>query len=72
MLFLSHSATEKILQKCPQIVDYKKDDGFSSLHLAALNGHKDVAATLLKVIFTFALMSVTSCAYIFAVDFIQS
>ncbi|XP_012946086.1 E3 ubiquitin-protein ligase MIB2 [Aplysia californica] len=40
-------ATEKVLIKCPQIKDLKKDDGFSSLHLAALNGHKDVAASLL-------------------------
>ncbi|KAL4220948.1 E3 ubiquitin-protein ligase mib2 [Mactra antiquata] len=40
-------ATEKILQKCRQIVDMKKDDGFAALHLAALNGHKDVSNTLL-------------------------
>ena len=43
------SATERILHKCRQIVDLKKDDGFSALHLAALNGHKDVAAALLRV-----------------------
>lgn len=41
-------ATERILHKCRQIVDQKKDDGFSALHLAALNGHKDVAAVLLR------------------------
>ncbi|XP_045161724.1 E3 ubiquitin-protein ligase MIB2-like [Mercenaria mercenaria] len=40
-------ATEKILQKCRQIVDMKKDDGFAPLHLAALNGHRDVTNTLL-------------------------
>ncbi|KAJ8320485.1 hypothetical protein KUTeg_002072 [Tegillarca granosa] len=47
--FSFFSATEKILQKCRQIADIKKDDGFSALHLAALNGHKDVTNTLLTV-----------------------
>lgn len=32
-----------------QLVDVKKDDGFSALHLAALNGHKDVVDTLIRV-----------------------
>ncbi|XP_052213892.1 E3 ubiquitin-protein ligase MIB2-like isoform X1 [Dreissena polymorpha] len=41
--------TDRILQKCRQIVDMKKDDGFAPLHLAALNGHKDVTSTLLTV-----------------------
>lgn len=43
----NNTATEKILQKCRQIVDMKKDDGFAPLHLAALNGHRDVTNTLL-------------------------
>lgn len=29
------------------MVDIKKDDGFASLHLACLNGHRAVAETLL-------------------------
>lgn len=41
------SAVEKLLQKTRQIVDVKKDDGFAALHLAALNGHREVAETLL-------------------------
>lgn len=45
-----YSATEKILQKCRQIVDMKKDDGFAPLHLAALNGHRDVTNTLLVTV----------------------
>lgn len=48
----SCSATEKILQKCRQIVDMKKDDGFAPLHLAALNGHRDVTNTLLVTVHT--------------------
>jgi len=44
------SASERLLQKCRQIVDMKKDDGFAPLHLAALNGHKDVTNTLLSTV----------------------
>lgn len=29
-------------------MDVKKDDGFSALHLAALNGHRDVVVTLVR------------------------
>lgn len=42
------SATERILARARQLVDVKKDDGFSALHLAALNNHWEVAQTLLK------------------------
>lgn len=41
-------ATEKILARARQLVDVKKEDGFSALHLAALNNHKDVAEILVK------------------------
>ena len=44
------SATEKILSRARQTVDVKKDDGFAALHLAALNGHKDVANTLITMV----------------------
>ncbi|KAG8171504.1 hypothetical protein JTE90_007700, partial [Oedothorax gibbosus] len=40
-------ATERLISKSRQIVDGKKDDGFAALHLAALNGHFEVAETLL-------------------------
>jgi hypothetical protein len=33
--------------------DIKKDDGFSALHLAALNGHKDVTNVLLTQVYFF-------------------
>lgn len=42
-------ATSTLLTKARQLVDVKKDDGFSALHLAALNGHKDVVVTLVRV-----------------------
>ena len=40
-----------ILQKLPRswIVDEKKDDGYSALHLAALNNHIEVAELLVQV-----------------------
>uniref|UniRef100_H3D007 Uncharacterized protein n=1 Tax=Tetraodon nigroviridis TaxID=99883 RepID=H3D007_TETNG len=41
-------ATEKILGRARQLVDVKKEDGFSALHLAALNNHRDVAEILIK------------------------
>ncbi|MEQ2241833.1 hypothetical protein ILYODFUR_029375 [Ilyodon furcidens] len=41
-------ATEKILARARQLVDVKKEDGFSALHLAALNNHRDVAEVLIK------------------------
>lgn len=43
-----HRATEKILARARQLVDVKKEDGFSALHLAALNNHRDVAEILIK------------------------
>lgn len=48
MNHFSFSATEKLVAKARQLVDIKKEDGFAALHLAALNGHRDVVATLLS------------------------
>ncbi|MGH0160915.1 UNVERIFIED_CONTAM: hypothetical protein FKN15_040207 [Acipenser sinensis] len=39
---------EKILARARQLADVKKEDGFSSLHLAALNNHREVAEVLIK------------------------
>lgn len=44
----SSRATEMILARARQLADVKKEDGFSALHLAALNNHRDVAEILLK------------------------
>ncbi|ETE63806.1 E3 ubiquitin-protein ligase MIB2, partial [Ophiophagus hannah] len=41
-------AIKKILARARQLVDAKKDDGFTALHLAALNNHKEVAEILIK------------------------
>ena len=43
------SAAEKIVQKAPHIINARKEDGFSALHLAACNKHLEVAKVLVKV-----------------------
>lgn len=48
ILNVNFSDTEKLLTMARQMVDIKKDDGFASLHLACLNGHRAVAETLLS------------------------
>lgn len=58
-----------LLSKLPRpwIVDEKKDDGYTALHLAALNNHVEVAELLVhqvKVLNCFqAKMSLTNIAY---------
>lgn len=42
------SATERLMARARHLVDVKKEDGFAALHLAALNGHREVAAILLS------------------------
>lgn len=38
----------KILARARQLVDAKKEDGFTALHLAALNNHREVAQILIR------------------------
>ena len=40
------SAVEKLLGRSRQAADMKKEDGFTALHLACLNGHGQVVETL--------------------------
>lgn len=47
-IFLNFRAVEKLITYSPQLVDTKKDDGFSAFHLAALNGHKEVIKCLIE------------------------
>lgn len=44
----SHRAVRKILLRARQLVDAKKEDGFTALHLAALNNHQEVAQILIQ------------------------
>lgn len=39
---------EKLLENSKLLVNVKKDDGYSPLHLACLNGHLDVVVVLIE------------------------
>lgn len=43
----------------PWIVDEKKDDGYTALHLASLNNHIEVAELLVSEVGTHALIPVS-------------
>ena len=49
---LYNSAMEIMLEKLtrPWLVDERKDDGYSALHLAALNNHLQVAQLLINFV----------------------
>lgn len=44
-----YSAAEKLVLRSRQFVGMQKEDGFTALHLAALNGHRQVAETLITL-----------------------
>jgi ankyrin repeat protein len=46
--FCTLRAIEKLLKRSPELLNSQKADGFSGLHLAALNGHNNVIECLLK------------------------
>lgn len=48
----SYRAVRKILARARQLVDAKKEDGFTALHLAALNNHREVAQVLIREVGT--------------------
>ena len=44
------SAVERIIRRAPQFVNVSKDDGFTALHLAALNGCVKTATVLIDTV----------------------
>ena len=48
----SHRAVRRILARARQLVDAKKEDGFTALHLAAFNNHGEVAQVLIQEVWT--------------------
>ena len=44
------SAVERIARKAPQFVNVPKDDGFTALHIAALNGYVKSATALIDTV----------------------
>jgi len=58
------SAVRILLSKLPRpwLVDEKKDDGYTALHLAALNNHIEVAELLVHQV-TFCQTVVSRCSF---------
>lgn len=48
----SPRAVRRILARARQLVDAQKEDGFTALHLAALNNHWEVAQVLIREVWT--------------------
>ena len=49
--FIFYSAVERIFAKTGNSLNVVKDDGFTTLHIAAINDHREIAKILLtKVI----------------------
>lgn len=48
----SHRAVRRVLARARQLVDAKKEDGFTALHLASLNNHWEVAQALIREVWT--------------------
>jgi len=44
------SAVERIIRRAPQFVNVPKDDGFTSLHIAVLNGYVKTATVLIETV----------------------
>ena len=44
------SAAERIARRAPQFVNVPKDDGFTALHIAAVNGHVKTATVLIDTV----------------------
>ena len=47
-LLIGCSAVQKIIDKHPGLIEIPKEDGFTALHLAAINNHLDIARCLLS------------------------
>jgi ankyrin repeat protein len=52
-LYSVNSATTKLLEKCPDLVNKTKKDGNTALHVAAINDHREVAETLITKVSVF-------------------
>ena len=57
-----YSGVERIFAKTGNSLNVVKDDGFTTLHIAANNDHREIAKILLKkVLYTKKKFSLTPC-----------
>ena len=52
--FSRYSAVEKLVEKYGSTLNVAKDDGFTTLHIAAINGYREIAMILLEQVITSA------------------
>ena len=52
VLFCVFSIVEKLLDRGREILDVPKSDGFTALHVAAINDHCDAARLLIRQVMT--------------------
>ena len=58
---LSSSAVERILQRAgPIMINIAKSDGFTALHLAALNGLAEIVTTLVRQVRTLSWVHIST------------
>ena len=63
------SAVERIFAKTGNSLNVVKDDGFTTLHIAAINDHREIAKILLKKVILFLKKSFTAFSFFFVCFF---
>ena len=53
---LLNRAVKKLLEKAGDILNVAKSDGFTTLHIAAINDHREIAKILLKQVNSFSVI----------------
>lgn len=56
-------AVEQFINKFPQHICIKKDDGYTPLHLAALNDHLDVVTALVEQVSYAGQLTINNSSY---------
>ena len=66
------SAVERIFAKTGNSLNVVKDDGFTTLHIAAINDHREIAKILLKKVILFLKKSFTAFSFFFFFFFLRA
>ena len=59
------SVVERIFAKTGNSLNVVKDDGFTTLHIAAINDHREIAKILLKKVILFKKKGFTAFSWFF-------